>query len=595
MSERSAVALAVAAAVGALSPARLPWVVPAVAVLVAAATWRPALVALSVGLLCSGLAARALDGLEPPERERVSGWAELVGDPRRIQGGAVRVDVRLGGRRLQAWARGRPATTLLDRLAGEEVHVSGTMARLAPSSAARLRWRHIAGRLSIDEIGGHRSGDPAARIANALRRTMSAGAISLGEHDRALLAGFVLGDDRDQPPDLADDFRASGLSHLLAVSGQNVAFTLMLFAPAIRRLPRPGRLVATGAVLLLFGTVTRWEPSVIRAVAMAAVAISANDLGRPARSLRTLALAVTGLLLVDPLLVHSVGFVLSVGACLGIATLSAPIAGLLPGPHWLRLPAAVTLAAQAGVSPVLVPVFGGVAVASLPANLLAAPAAGPAMVWGLAGGLVAGIVGDPVAAVLHVPTAALFGYVRWVAATTSDLPIGELRGVHLTALAFAAGLAWRHRQVRVVAALVAMVALLAPAAALLRPPDAAGSELARGVTLWRSGGAVVLVVEGDPHDGSALAGLRRAGVGRIDVVVLDGRRAMHLLDALRSGHEIRHLAAPVGSGVSGASPLAVGDVVAAGPIRLELVAIEPRLRLEPGPQSQAGGVRADPR
>ena len=85
----------------------------------------------------------------------------------------------------------------------------------------------------------------------------------------------------------------------------------------------------------------------------------------------------TGLLIVDPVLVRSVGFLLSVGACCGIALWAAPLAARLPGPRIVAEPLAVTIAAQVGVAPVLIPVFGGLPVAAIPANLLAIPAAGP--------------------------------------------------------------------------------------------------------------------------------------------------------------------------------------------------------------------------
>lgn len=579
------VVVAVAAAVGSLQARPLATGVVVGAVGLAAWSWRPLALAVAVGLSCSTLAAQALDGLAPPSTQRVHGWATLVSDPRQVDGGAVRADVRLGDRRLQAWARGRAASALRDRLAGERVHVRGTLARLAPSTAARLRWRHIAGRLTLDEVGAHQRGALHARAANGLRRTLAAGARPLGAHDRSLLAGFVLGDDREQPADLADDFRASGLTHLLAVSGQNVAFTLLLVGPLLRRLGRTGRLVATGAVLVLFGTVTRWEPSVIRAVAMAAVALGAAEAGRPTASLRTLGLAVTGLLVVDPLLVHSVGFVLSVGACLGIAALSGPIVGLLPGPHWLRLPVAVTLAAQAGVSPILVPVFGGVPVASLPANLLAAPAAGPAMVWGLGAGVLAGVLGPPFDAWLHAPTALLLGFVRTVAAVSAALPLGELGPWQVAALGAAGVLAARPPALRApmarpIAGLLGAAVLLAPAMALRDPGAVEGHEVAHGVRLWRSGAATVVVVEEGPYEPSVLAGLRRAGVHRIDIVVLGGRQSMGVLDTLRGRHEVGHLAAPEDSGVSGAAPLRVGDRISAGRLHLEVRAVEPRIRLE---------------
>jgi competence protein ComEC len=131
--------------------------------------------------------------------------------------------------------------------------------------------------------------------------------------------------------------------------------------------------------------------------------------GRPVSTLRLLALAVTGLLLLDPLLVGSVGFLLSTGACLGIALLAGPLARRMP------LLLAVTLSAQAGVAPVLVAVFGAFPLAALPANLLAVPAAGPLMVWGMAGGAAAGMAGGQAAAALHAPTRLLMAWIEGVA------------------------------------------------------------------------------------------------------------------------------------------------------------------------------------
>ena len=64
---------------------------------------------------------------------------------------------------------------------------------------------------------------------------MLAGAEHLAPVDRALLAGFLLGDTRGLPTALTEQFRAAGLTHLVAVSGENVAFVLALFAPLLRR------------------------------------------------------------------------------------------------------------------------------------------------------------------------------------------------------------------------------------------------------------------------------------------------------------------------------------------------------------------------
>jgi ComEC/Rec2-related protein len=90
------------------------------------------------------------------------------------------------------------------------------------------------------------------------------------------------------------------------------------------------------ALICFFALLTRFEPSVLRASAMAVVACTAFGLGRPASRGRILCLAVTAVLLLDPFLVRSVGFLLSVGACAGIVSLARPVADRIPDPAGWR-------------------------------------------------------------------------------------------------------------------------------------------------------------------------------------------------------------------------------------------------------------------
>jgi competence protein ComEC len=159
---------------------------------------------------------------------------------------------------------------------------------------------------------------------------------------------------------------------------------------------------------------------------MTACAVIATHVGRPARATRVLAVAVTALLVLDPFLVHSVGFQLSCGASLGIAVLAAPIAERLHGPAWLRESLAVTAAAQVGVAPVLLPVFGSMPLVALPANLLAVPIAGPLTMWGLAGGALAGAlhpVVPGVGALIQVPTRLMADAMLGIADAAAQVPV----------------------------------------------------------------------------------------------------------------------------------------------------------------------------
>jgi competence protein ComEC len=586
MSDRWAVLLALATFAGALAVCDghvrgASLVLAATVVGAGLAVRRPELLCLGAALLAAALAQRSLAGLEAPlATGPVRGEVTLVADPVPDGRGGVTVDVRLGGRRLRAMARSAPAAALDDRLAGERVVVVGEVEPPGPTERW-LRHRHLAGRLRIDAVVGWRPGVGVTRLANGLRRTLASGGEALPDRQASLLAGLTLGDDRAQPADMADAFRAAGLTHLLAVSGQNVAFVLVVAAPLLRRLSFGPRLGATLGVLAGFALVTRFEPSVLRATAMAAVAATGAAVGRPASTVRILALGVTGVLLVDPLLAASLGFRLSVAGAAGIVVGAGRLESALPGPRWLAAPLSVTLAAQLAVSPLLVAAFGAVPVASLPANLLAVPAAGPVMVWGLTGGVVAGVAGGPAALVVHLPTRALLSWIDGVATAASRWPLGELRTVHVAWLAVAAAAAVAGREaprpvdgevprgrrgavLRWAAAVVVLGVVVQAVGPHRRAAVVDGQALGAGAMLWRAGGAGVLVVDGRAGDDRVLAGLRQHRVGRVDVVVLrtPARRAAEVAGTVRRRWADVVVLTPVGAAASSAARGAGGETAA---------------------------------
>ncbi|MSO78212.1 MAG: ComEC family competence protein [Acidimicrobiia bacterium] len=341
-----------------------------------------------------------------------------------------------------------PRLALLD--AGDRVTLRGWF-RPLDGFDERSRWRHaVAEFAATGFLDFEAPGATHMRVANTIRSVVLRGNDALPPTERALMAGFLLGDTRAIPDDVLESFRSSGLTHLLAVSGANVAFVLALVGPALRRFPRGARLVGTLTVLALFGFMTRWEPSVMRASAMAACAVVAVHLGRPARTIRVLTVAVTTLLVIDPFLVHSVGFQLSCGASLGIALFSAPIARRMRGPEWLRASFSTTAAAQLGVAPVLLPVFGSMPLVTLPANLLAVPLVGPLTLWGLGAGAVGGLIGrgaTELAAGLQLPTRVMAEAVIGIADAAARVPFAiDLRaGVVLGVVVGVTALA-RHRR-----------------------------------------------------------------------------------------------------------------------------------------------------
>lgn len=449
LSDLAVASVALAAFAGAWWSPAVPLAVAIAAGVLALLVRRTLAVVLAAGLLAAALGHRAWAATAPVPAQSWSGEARLVTDAEPFAGRGVRAIVEVDGTRVEASAFGGAARRLAPRLAGERVELEGRLKGPPPRLARWFASRHVLGRLDVDDVGAWREGALPWTAANAYRRLLQRGAASLPPEEAALLAGLVLGDDRHQSEELQTAFRDAGLTHLLAVSGQNVAFVLLAASPLLGRLRIRTRFVATVAVLAFFAVLTRFEPSVLRATTMAGTAALATSIGRPASGLRVLALATSALVLVDPLLAHSLGFQLSVLASAGIMLLTTRIAAALPGPTWLGTPLAVTVAAQLATAPLLLGIFGPVPLAGLPANLLAGPASGAVMTYGLVGGTVAGLCPAPVAALVHVPTRLLLWWVAGTARWSASLPLPALgwRGLAVAvAVGGAATVALRRRR-----------------------------------------------------------------------------------------------------------------------------------------------------
>jgi competence protein ComEC len=404
--------------------------------------------------------------------------------------------------------------------------LEGKLKPVAGSPGLRLARRHIVGRLEITSVGDQQDGAPVFRSANRVRRVIERGARVMTPAEQALFSGFVLGDDRAEPAEVVDEFRASGLSHLTAVSGENVAFVLVAAGPLLRRLTIRWRWVATVGLVLWFAMLTRFEPSVLRASAMATVSVTAWALARPSSTIRMLGLATTAMMLLDPFLVYSAGWWLSVGATFGIALLAGRIADRIPGPRSLALAIGVTLAAQVGVAPVQLAIFGGMPVVSLPANLLAVPAAAPVMIWGLPAGLIAGFLPSWMATVLHLPSRVCIRWIALVARVGAALPLGTLQARHALVAAGAVGIGWlwRRRRIGRLAGLsLGAVVLISAVVTAVASPPSGPSRLADTVRVWRVSGLTVVAVDGRAP--RLLDLLRKANIDHVDALIATSKAA----------------------------------------------------------------------
>ncbi|MFD4721052.1 ComEC/Rec2 family competence protein [Streptomyces sp. NPDC058423] len=375
------------------------------------------------------------------------------------------------------------------------------------------------------------TGPPTAvqRTAGDLRAGLRRATEGLPPDARALLPGLVVGDTSRVGTELHDAFKATDLTHLLAVSGSNLAIVLFLLVgppgSALRAergglAPRLGiSLRATallgGALTLAFVVVCRPEPSVLRAAACGAITLLAIGTGRRRSLLPALAGAVLLLVLWDPWSARTYGFLLSVLATGSLLTLAPRWSAALrqrgvPGRIAEALAAAA--AAQAVCAPVVVVFAERISLVAIPCNLLAEPAVAPATVLGFAV-LATAAVSTPAAELLARLAGWPAEWIAGVARTGAGLPGAQVewpgggRGALLLAAVTVAAVLTARRLVRRPWPAVGCALLIV--LFVLRPPP-----LTRIVTGWPPPGWSFAMCDVGQGDATVLA----AGEGTAVVV-----------------------------------------------------------------------------
>ncbi|MGW1224689.1 ComEC/Rec2 family competence protein [Streptomyces sp. NPDC002530] len=452
---------------------------------------------------------------------------------------------------------------------------SGPWERLLPST--RLR---ITGRLAPAAHAGERAvavlrpeekglprviGPPSGlqRTAGALREGLREATEDLAPDARALLPGLVVGDTSRVDPGLREAFRATDLTHLMAVSGANLAILLVvLIGPPGRALraergglaPRlglslRGTALLGGALTLAFVLVCRPEPSVLRAAACGLITLLAIGTGRRRSLIPALAAAVLLLVLYDPWLARSYGFVLSVLATGALLTLAPGWSEALRRrrvPPRLAEALAAAGAAQVVCAPVVVLLASRVSLVAVPCNLLAEFAVAPATVLGFAA-LAVAPVAMPVAELLARIAGWPAGWIVSVARTGAGLPgagvdwpdgpMGALLLAALTVLLVVAVRRIGHRPwVYGAVVLLLLVAVLRPVP-LTRvltgwpPPNWAFAmcDVGQGDALVLAAGpGAGVVVDAGPDPRPVDRCLSELGVSRVPLLLLTHFHADHV-------------------------------------------------------------------
>lgn len=216
-------------------------------------------------------------------------------------------------------------------------------------------------------------------IAADLRDSLLRRASNLPGMGATLLPGLAVGDTSLVTTELDGAMKATSLAHLTAVSGANCAIVVVAAAMVAARCGagRRARVVVGAVCLAGFVVLVTPEPSVVRAAVMAAAAMAGVLMGRPGGGIGVLTLAIAVILLVDPWIVHQLGFALSAASTAAIVVLTPPLTHAMSRwiPPWLALVVAVPFAAQLACAPLIALITDQVSLVAVLANVIAAPAA----------------------------------------------------------------------------------------------------------------------------------------------------------------------------------------------------------------------------
>ncbi|MFC3966261.1 ComEC/Rec2 family competence protein [Nocardia jiangsuensis] len=370
-----------------------------------------------------------------PDRASVQVYAVPTNDPKPVRGRSfgdqrrwvVRADLveyRHAGKRVRA---GGVVTILAG---GDE------WARITPGGLLRFRARPMLPQTSDLTVAVLRANAPPVqleqppwwqRAAMPVRGSLTEAARRvLGRDAAGVLPALVLGDTSGLTDGVRDDFATAGLQHLCVVSGANVTIVLTAVLALCRTLTLPPTACAGTAALalLLFVVIARPDPSVLRAAAMGAVTVLALLTGRRRQALPALCGAVILLLAVWPALAVSIGFALSVLATAALILIAPGWAAALRGHGWRRAPAeivAVSAAAFAVTTPLVIAVTGKLSLVAVLANVLVAPVIAAITVLGALAATIAWAWALPAELLLR-PAAVPLWWLLEVAEHTARLP-----------------------------------------------------------------------------------------------------------------------------------------------------------------------------
>ena len=536
----------------------------------------------AVLLACVALAAagharyQAVASVPPPPLATIEGVRVVTGIARedaRFRGSLQQIDLDVetideaparGGLRL------RVHTPEAAVLAGERIRFNGRVEPLpdepadasAFDYAAYLRSRDVYA-IAQYPTSWERLGQTGAGWRIALRslhrRAVEAIAQTLPEPEAALAAGVLVGERGTLPPRDAEALRLTGTTHLVVVSGQNIAQILGVAIAALTLvMSRRRAALLTLGLLAPYVLLVGGDPPVVRAAIMSVGIALASVTGRRTPGWVYLLYAVATMLAVDPRLARDIAFQLSATATAGVMVIAPPLRDAvfahLPrsAEGWraaLVEAAATATGAALAVLPVQASAFGRLSPWSVPANILVAPLYEASFAVAAVAACVGWIapIAHPLGLVARFAPMGFLVLVRLLARLPGvDIPIEAPLLVGALFYAVLGGATWFIARTATSGApalapgrtggLAGTVALAATAGglwfAVLTPRPALASvtvlDVGQGLAVLVEDAGRRVLVDAGPPDGAVLRALPRVSAGgALDLVVVSHADADH--------------------------------------------------------------------
>ena len=426
---------------------------------------------------------------------------------------------------------------------------------------------------------------PEIPIIDWLRERFLLSLSGVSDDASGLVAGLTIGERTMLSPEVEIQMKTLSLTHLVAVSGANLAIVVgavyfLLAGCGVRRNLRfLIALFAMAGYVLLVGP----ESSVIRAATMATFVMLGLWLGRGSTPLNSLSLAIIFLLSVDPGLSSDIGFALSAFATAGLLIMAEPMFEWLRRylPDFLALGVAASSSAQLFTTPVLLILQPSIPIYSVLANVIVEPVVAPVTILGIFAVL---------ASVVNLPLAGFISYVasifsNWIVLVAQEISAWPSARVHfvqglagillvaavvlLLALSFGAMKIFAI-QLRFLAATVILVAVSWSATDVVRFQNFAGEysvlacDVGQGDALIVRDSGVIALIDAGPDSDAIDSCLKTADVSHIDLLVLTHFDADHV-GGIRGALQNRSVSVALVSGFKDDRPLVqvVNDELAA--------------------------------